>query len=171
MDMIIGRGSQRDPAALNLYTTANRTRIENERPDQEICVEGLQAGHRHVLTVSPTARCRSLTSMYNCVGMVFASRRTSVATEHLEVILSDDGYRPVSQEKAMEGDVVVYRRNNVPQHVGIIYQLEKSLHSGQVINTWVLSTWGHLGEYIHRIAEVPNAYGDAREFWSERRPA
>ena len=33
----------------------------------------------------------------------------------------------------------------------------------------VLSQWGDDGEYIHKLTEVPNEYGKAEEFWTDRR--
>ncbi len=168
MSIIIGRGSAADPAALNLYTTANRNRIENQRSEEDLPYETLQASLKFVRSVSATARCRSLTAMYNCVGLVFASRRTEVDAKHLPMILRDDGYRKIPEANAVEGDVVVYLRNNAPQHVGIIHQLDRILGFPDI---WVLSQWGQCGEYIHRMKEVPSFYGDVTEFWSERRPA
>jgi len=72
----------------------------------------------------------------------------------------------------MEGDVVVYRRNGISQHVGIIYELRDiSLqHNGSQIEFWVLSQWGEDGEYLHKMGEVPTIYGNQLEFWSERKP-
>src|SRR5882724_10416355 len=162
MTMIIGRGSERDRAALQLFTTANRSYIENERPDEERAVEGLQAALRFAKAISPTAKCRSLTAMYNCLGLVFASRRTMVDCKHLDVILRDDGFSPIPKVQAMEGDVVVYRRNGISQHVGIIYELRDiSLqHNGSQIEFWVLSQWGEDGEYLHKMGEVPTIYGN-----------
>jgi len=84
------------------------------------------------------------------------------------MILRDDGYRKIPEANAVEGDVVVYLRNNAPQHVGIIHQLDRILGFPDI---WVLSQWGQCGEYIHRMKEVPSFYGDVTEFWSERRPA
>jgi len=170
MTHILLRGTERDRASLNLFTTANRTRIENERPDQERPIEALRAARRYANQTSPTATCRSLTAMYNCVGLVFASRRTVVDCKHLEVILRDDGYRPIGREKAVEGDIVVYLRNNEPQHVGIVFRLQdlSFARDGSVIQVWILSQWGDDGEYLHKMQEVPVIYGDVTHFWTER---
>ncbi len=35
-------------------------------------------------------RTRSLSSVYNCFGMVFASRRTTIHPDDIEMILTDD---------------------------------------------------------------------------------
>jgi hypothetical protein len=171
MEFIIGRGTERDRASLNLYTTSNQNRIENERPDQERSIEALRAARRYAKQTSPSATCRSLTAMYNCVGLVFASRRTVVDCKHLELILQDDGYRPVTREKIVEGDVVVYHRANEPQHVGIVFRLEdrSPTRDGSIIQIWILSQWGEDGEYIHKLEEVPPIYGDVTRFWSERK--
>ena len=171
MSLIIGRGGETDPAALRLFTTANRRYIENERPEEERPIEALKAAFQHARSVSPTAKCRSLTSMYNCVGMVFASRRTAVDCKYLDLILRDDGYSPIPRERIIEGDIVVYRRNAIAQHVGIIYELrDVSLEQNRTrFQTWVLSQWGEDGEYLHELEKVPPIYGSEIEFWSERR--
>ena len=74
------------------------------------------------LAAHPKATARSLRSLYNCMGMVFASRRTWIDPEHLEMILEDDEYqRIVSEAELQVGDLVIYRGdNNQVTHVGII---------------------------------------------------
>ena len=34
----------------------------------------------------------------------------------------------------------------------------------------ILSKWGKMGEYIHKLDEVPDWMGTTYEFWSERKP-
>jgi hypothetical protein len=171
MSYILNRGTEHDPAALRLYTTGNRNYIENERPDEDRPIESLQVALRQARSVSPSATCRSLTALYNCVGLVFAARRTSIDCKHLELILRDDNYRAVSRQAVSEGDVVVYRRNGIAQHVGIIYKIEdvSLAHDGSRMEIWVLSQWGEDGEYLHKIAEVPTIYGTELDFRTERR--
>jgi hypothetical protein len=166
MTMIIGAGSEIDPAALKLYTSGNRTRIDNERPEAELSYEGLHAALKLVISVSPRAECRSLTGMYNCVGMVFASRRTAIDPIHLAVILRDDGFRRITRDESVPGDVVIYRRESIAQHVGIIQRVDEGLGNRAI---WVLSQWGSDGEYIHPLMPVPVAYGEPTDFWTERR--
>lgn len=169
---IIGRATKGDPAALNLYTISNRSFIENERPDSERPLASLREARKIVKGISPTARCRSLTAFYNCVGLVFASRRTAVDIEHLALILRDDGYRLISEIEAVEGDVVEYRRNGRPQHVGIVYELRdvSLMQNRSSIEIWVLSQWGEDGEYLHKAHNVPAIYGTELRYWSERIP-
>ena len=49
------------------------------------------------------------TGIYNCFGLVFASRRTCI-TRAAEVrkIIADDGYREVPREEVKPGDVILY---------------------------------------------------------------
>ena len=69
--------------------------------------------------------------VYNCFGMVFASRRTAIYDEDgLQVarILSDDGYRKVAQEKdVLPGDLALYYGEPGRRllHVAVIMQKEK----------------------------------------------
>jgi hypothetical protein len=170
--IIIGRGSARDPAALQLYTTSNRSFVENERPDSERPLEALKEARRIVKEISPTAKCRSLTAFYNCVGMALANRRTAVDIEHLALMLQDDGYRSIPELAAVEGDIVEYRRDGRPQHVGIVYELRdiSLMQNRSLIDIWVLSQWGEDGEYLHKARSVPAMYGAELIFWSERIP-
>jgi hypothetical protein len=171
MAMVIGRGSERDRAALKLWTTANRNYIPNERPDDDSAPEQLQAALKIVRGISPSAKCRSLTALYNCVGMVFASRRTFIDSDHLDTILRDDGFRQIAKDQMHQGDLVVYRLNEIAKHVGIIYEIRDvavdPVHPREEI--WVLSQWGENGEYLHKIDEVSPLYGNKQEFWTERR--
>lgn len=171
MTQIIGRGSELDPAALRLYTTSNRRFIENERPDSDRPPEALKAARKMVTQISPSARCRSLTAFYNCVGMALASRRTSVDIDNLAAILSDDGYIAIPEREVVEGDLVEYRRGGVAQHIGIVYELRDTslLQDKSKVELWVLSQWGEDGEYLHKVREVPPMYGTELMFWSERR--
>lgn len=169
--IIIGRGTQIDPYAHKLYTALNRY-VANERPDAERAPESLREARKIAKKVSPTAVCRSLTSKYNCMGMVFATRRTSVSIEHIRMFLVDDAYSQVEREKAVEGDIVIYLRDSSPQHVGLVHRREdlSPRRDGSMIQMWVLSQWGEDGEYCHKIDEVPPFYGTPSQFWSERTP-
>jgi len=103
--------------------------------------------------------------------MVFASRRTMVDIDYLPHFLADDGYRHILETDAVVGDIVVYHRNGVPQHVGIVYELRdiSPRHDGSAIEKLVLSQWGENGEYLHTAREVPPIYGNELHFWSERK--
>ena len=72
-------------------------------------------------------KIRSLASdySYNCVGMVFASRRAFIDIQHVYDILREDHYRNISMSNVDIGDVVVYERNGLPEHVGIIIEIDR----------------------------------------------
>lgn len=169
--IIIGQGTERDPSALRLYTALNRY-VPNERPDAERAPESLREARRVVRQISPTARCRSLTSKYNCMGLVFATRRTIVPIDHISMFLEDDGYSQVTRDGVIEGDIVIYVRDGLAQHVGLVHQLQdvSPQHDRSIVQIWVLSQWGDDGEYFHKIDEVPYLYGTPSQFWSERTP-
>jgi hypothetical protein len=104
------------------------------------------------------------------MGLVFASRRTHVDIEYLAMILDDNGYRRLTGEREAEiGDLVVYKKNLAPTHVGIIIGFDDDLSAG-TRKIKVLSKWGADGEYIHRIDDVPAVFGVPAEFWTDRRP-
>ncbi len=119
----------------------------------------------------PSARLRSVSGVYNCAGLVFASRRTVIyRMELLYEILRHDGYRKIGPPPvAMEGDVVIYVEDDTgqPAHIGIIMKIEPRI-ADATFDTTVLSKWGLHGEYIHRLECVPEIHGKPKEFWSER---
>jgi hypothetical protein len=171
-EYIIGRSSDIDPSALRLYTTGNKRFVQNERPDSDRSPQALMEARKLVRSISPSAKCRSLTGLYNCVGLTCASRRTIVDIDFLKAILSDDGYKLTTERSAVEGDLVVYLRDGIARHVGVVqhFQDVSPLHDGSILRMWVLSQWGEDGEYLHPVREVPAFYGTDLEFWTERRP-
>ena len=121
-----------------------------------------------VLNSHPSAEMRSLRSEYNCVGMVFASRRTDIDPEYVEMILRDDGFRRVEEGDLQIGDVVIYRTEDQQiSHVGLIAKITLTLARGHREIT-VLSQWGADGEYFHGIDDVNPNLGRPTEFWTDR---
>lgn len=120
----------------------------------------------------PNAILRSISGTYNCMGMVFASRRTWVDISELRMILEEDGYQKLPNSSfAFLGDVVVYQYGQSGyHHVGIIAELRR-LPGGDAPLMKILSKWGDAGEYIHSLNEVPATYGVPYEYWTERRDA
>jgi len=102
------------------------------------------------------------------MGLVFATRRTTINTDQLALILGDDDYREITRDELKEGDVVVYKNNprDIADHVGIVaYFLQSQIQS----TVFVISKWGDGPEYLHPIEDVPSHYGSHREFWTDRR--
>jgi hypothetical protein len=131
----------------------------------------MNAAYLLIQNISPNIRLRSLSSEYDCVGLVFASRRTAIGAEHLLSILTDDGYRLIpNRQDVVRGDFVVYRQshNGEITHVAIVWCIVRDLSAG-TITFECLSQFGEDREYFHPEDAVPQLYGPHREFWSERR--
>ena len=169
MALIIGEGEENDPNALSL-TTRKGTPIPNvRRPERPS--ESRKAAVDTWANIHPRAMLRSITSVYNCMGMVFAARRTCIDTEHSELILEEDDYRRLSGLSELQrGDVVVYKRNQFQRatHVGIVSQIIPQITSASW-EIYIMSKWGEDGEYIHLMEDVPIIYGEPAEYWTDRR--
>lgn len=139
----------------------NERRLERAPAQRQAAVEIMTKAH-------PNAKFRSISATYNCVGMVFACRRTCVDPAFVLRILYEDGYRKLKQMNELQvGDVVVYKDGNgEPQHVGTVLRVEPSVADA----SWrveVVSKWGADAEYLHEVSDVPVIYG-IPEYWTER---
>ena len=116
-----------------------------------------------------SVQARSLSSVYNCMGMVFASRRTDIDPDHLRMILADDGYHQLMRKEDLHfGDIVVYEdHNKTVSHVGIVADIRPNFSDASQVVT-VLSQWGGDGEYFHLIDAVPPQLGQPSEYWTDR---
>jgi hypothetical protein len=149
--------------------TKKGNQIPNERrPERH--PESMQVAHEIVKTHHTTAKCRSLCSSYNCMGLVFGSRRTCIDTDSFLLIKDDDELTRVSSiADVVVGDIIVYRDNfkNIT-HVGLVIEKKPKLVDGSYeLN--ILSQWGADGEYFHRIDDVNKNLGTPAEFWTDRR--
>jgi len=113
----------------------------------------------------PEATLRSLTATYNCVGMVFATRRSHINPDHVRDILEKDGFSKVPDAAVKLGDLVLYCDGNTVLHIGMV----AATPSVDGHDTWVLSKWGDDGEYYHRLKYVPEIFGEPTEFWTHRK--
>lgn len=122
-----------------------------------------------MLNNHPAIQVRSLSSAYNCMGMVFANRRTWIDPDNFRMIMEDDGYRRVPDESELRiGDVVVYRgENGDVSHVGIVTEIRTNVAQASR-EVFVLSQWGAYGEYFHRVDDVSPWLGKPQEYWTER---
>jgi hypothetical protein len=114
---------------------------------------------------------RSFACEYNCVGLVFGSRRTAIEPSDLQKILDDDGYVQVLERDAVCGDIVLYKDNKGEYaHVALVVEHKPKVDPNKpAFETFVVSQWGDTGEYIHLASDVPPTWlGRPIEFWSER---
>ena len=156
-------------AGIQLSTRENAP-IPNERRAQK-APEVMHAAQSMNLGAHSTAKVRSLSSVYNCMGLVFASRRTWIDPEHLGAILKDDKYTQLDNENEIEsGDVVVYRNDDGEvSHVGIVAKVLTGLRlDDDPVRLCVLSQWGATGEYFHLADDVSSLLGRPVEYWTDR---
>src|SRR6266566_4467429 len=90
MAEILNLGSPSDRSSIRLVTSKDQY-IPNVR-ERERAYESMLAAQRVSMQGHARRVQRSLSATYNCVGMVFASRRTCIDAEHVPMILKDDGY-------------------------------------------------------------------------------
>lgn len=169
MTLVNEQGNYLLGAEIRLSTRKN-TCIPNERRPQKPPV-AMKEAKKLVLDAHRSARVRSLSSMYNCMGLVFASRRTWIDPEHLDVILRDDQYRRLDNEKEIQpGDVIVYRNEDgEASHVGIVAKVLTDLSIDEApVMLCVLSQWGASGEYFHLADDVSSLLGNPSEYWTDR---
>lgn len=167
MTYIIGQGGPTDSRSLELFT-AKRRRIENEQPLPRPPVS-MDAATSEWLRKHTSWSLRSKSSTYNCLGLVFATRRTAVDPDQFRLIAADDGLREVPREDAVAGDIVAYwdSRSDLV-HVGVVLRVVPDFQAAKV-NLEVLSQFGFDGEYTHAAEDVPEAYEVKKiSVWTER---
>ena len=110
--------------------------------------------------------------LYNCAGMIWASRRTGISQhEDWLKILTDDGYRQTLYP--VVDDLILYRNSEDRSflHVGRIVRIEAGVSESSPKIPIVLSKWGHdLGECVHFAHDhgIDNSYNVILEFWTDR---
>lgn len=90
--------------------------------------------------------------IYNCHGMVFASRRTGIHdSKEIIRILEEDGYIEINLSEVLAGDVVMYFGDDGDfLHCGIVVGLDEPLRL-----PLVLSKWGKFSEVVHYLGNCP----------------
>ena len=166
MPHIIDAGSDRDRNSLKL-STKKGNHITNELR-KEASPATLKAAQNLHKDQNPAARLRSSTATYNCMGMIFACRRTWVAPEFLSLclrkILKDDEYKKLERRDNLSiGDLVVYSdASGEITHIGAIASISPNIMGKTKYET--LSKWGRDGEYFHDIEDVPYFLGKPSEY-------
>ncbi len=148
--------------------TKRARQIPNDRATERPPV-ALEEAQKLILRDHPGAIPRSLSATYNCMGMVFAVRRTTIDTQELRMVLEDDEYRRLrARDEVVLGDLVVYKDGDGGvTHVGLVAEVRSDVASGS-IDIMVMSQWGQDGEYIHHVDDVHPYLGSASEYWTDR---
>jgi hypothetical protein len=113
--------------------------------------------------------------VYNCHGLTFGSRRTSVFSSAL-FILKEDGFQEIPERDTQVGDIVVYFDSHGSEsHTGIVIGEEYlalddllSPKRGKLPLIW--SKWGKGFEVVHCLGNCPYDASTARFFrlsWRE----
>lgn len=103
---------------------------------------------------------------YNCVGMIFASRRAFIDIDEIYSLLREDGYTRIESHAVVEGDIVLYKYANKPTHVALIISAERV---GRTPSIRVISKWGLDAEFIHFEHDVPELFGEPAEYYTDRK--
>lgn len=139
---------------LDLETTKGN-QISNYQ-DSQVIDKNIENGCRDIYKNRYPAmveRTTSPTSIYNCHGMVFGSRRTQIdESTSVRKILEDDGYKKVSPENVMAGDVIIYIVNGDIEHSGIVVHPPIPENFNQAI---IISKWGPFTEVLHPVHQSP----------------
>jgi hypothetical protein len=133
----------------------------------------LQNADAHAIAPYAGTTCtlrRPITATYNCVGMIFASRRTCIDPVHLPDIFQDDEYRQLASEADLVvGDVVAYRYETPPNQHAHVALVVWTPHGDATAKTRLLSKWGdRAGEFFHDIDLIPPGCGGILEYWTDR---
>ncbi len=145
--------------------TRRGNNIENEQDITEptygnrLEIEDLRSEY-----IGAIQRSNGYSSLYNCHGMTFASRRTGIY-KLIEVnkILEEDNYCEVPLTEVLPGDVVLYYSiSGDIEHSGIV--IENKNHSGIRIPK-ILSKWGISFEMIHLVQNCPYYVGNIIKYY------
>ena len=92
------------------------------------------------------------TPRYNCHGLCFASRRTTLGEHSLAAVLSEDDYVAIREVDVLEGDVVLYLVGSKIVHSGVVVGLKTPERLSQFL---VCSKWGSWAEVVHILSQCP----------------
>lgn len=168
-DFLLDTGKEFGPEIL--LATRQGNKIPNRQRYEASPVQ-LKAWTRLIENLCHRAQLRSSVSIYNCVGMVFASRRTWIEIDIITWIFGEDGYHRFSElDNSRSGDLVLYRDTHTKEyaHVGMIIGEKLLLEGSSQSEIWVISQFGKNGEWIHPLDDVPPNFKGGIEFWTDRR--
>ena len=153
MTLIIDPANQSPPTKSIALQTRKCTDITNsqitqiDERDYEVQMEKLKAKH-----IGISIRPKTISGIYNCHGMTFASRRTGIETLTWG-ILKEDNYENVKNSDILAGDTVLYLSNSGEiEHSGMVLSMDGDKNLASI---FVLSKWGSGSEVIHSLYNCP----------------
>jgi hypothetical protein len=107
-------------------------------------------------------------AIYNCFGMVFGGRRTTLGFSQIPSILAVDGFEMLTRGMSPRAhDLAVYRTTDGSSyaHIAVVVSVVS-----EPLTIRVLSKWGEEGgEYEHELRSCPWGRVDQEiEFWTPR---
>jgi hypothetical protein len=160
--VLVTRPNAPNESPIILQTRKGRN-IENAQSKEFSLAE--ERGDRDLVVKFPGIVTRApLNPMYNCHGLVFASRRTGIFDNTaLNTILADDGYVQIQRHEVLPGDVILYfAPDGVIEHSGIVV----SSPEAPLFIAKVVSKWGRAREVLHWANECPYPQADIRYYRS-----
>lgn len=168
MVYIFGQGGSSDNAALRLDTRRKR-HIDNEM-HLEKPRQGMLDVAAEIESAHPGTQLVSASAVYNCFGLAFGSRRTSITDgEQVRKALDDDGFRRLAWDYLLwdVGDIVLYRTDREEiSHVAVVLAMTPRL-TGEM-DVRVISAWGESGEYVHWMNPNNALLGEPYAVYSQR---
>ena len=154
-----------------------QTRMGNSIKNDQSAEPGEQDIRRfdHIFAEHDWTLRKKPCGMYNCFGLIWAARRTSIYDLNgVETILEDDGYRKLSAgEKPLFGDIALYLfppPNAEIWHAGLVCELREFINLNISPVPWVLSKLNDVyGEVLHKAEDVHSPQEDCHlEYWTDR---
>ena len=132
--------------------TRRRTRIDNQQEWGDLPAWYLQQVRDWKNRHKPPGAIHGsvVSSVYNCHGLTFASRRTVIDKPNdIERIIQDDDYGEVDHSDVKPGDIAVYYSGGDAEHSGIVIEISDD----RPIK--ILSKWGVGQEVRHWVHVCP----------------
>lgn len=145
----------------DIYTDPNKENPALVSIRTKALIQEMRANRK----TSPAMRPSSST-LYNCVGLIFCSRRGHVDIRHIDAILRQDGYNEISLDECVAGDLVLYTFEGAPSHIASVSCVH--MFRNDVTRLSVLSKWGKAGEVEHDHDQVPAHCGVPTTYFSTR---
>ena len=140
--------------------TREKWDIPNSQPTEASSIERVYDNRLREKFTSPGTLFRTgVIPVYNCHGLTFAAKRTSVGEASvIRKILDDDKYVKLSDgNQVLPGDIVLYVGDDGDiEHSGLVVERPDP----QLKIPRVLSKWGKGSEVVHWVANCPYDSGN-----------